>query len=95
MLKALESDLTRTEHAIDDVLHAIEQSPQWLSEYEGLKEQFRSSDGKDGKHLVNQMVGRWTSSILGWPARNEQAQVRSRVNKLSDAYGVLVPSALY
>jgi hypothetical protein len=92
VLKVLDSGLTRTEHVIDDVLHAIELSPQWLSEYEGLRERFKGGDGKDGKALVNQMVGRWTSSILGWPARDQSAQVNSRVNKLSETYSILVPS---
>jgi hypothetical protein len=92
VLKVLDSGLTRTEHVIDDVLHAIEQSPQWLSEYEGLRERFKGRDGKDGKKLVNQMVGRWTSSVLGWPARERGAQVPSRLNKLSETYSVLVPS---
>lgn len=92
VLKVLDSGLLRTEHVIDEVLHAIEQSPRWLSEYEGLRERFKTKDGKDGKHLVNQMIGRWTSSILGWPARDGRAQVSSCLNKLSETYSILVPS---
>ncbi len=83
--EVLASGLPRTEHVIDDVLHAIEHSARWRAVYEGLCSRF-------GKALVNQMVGRWTSSILGWPARADRAQVPSRTNALSESYSVLVPS---
>jgi hypothetical protein len=84
--EVLASGLPSTEHVIDDVLHAIEHSAKWCAVYEGLCCRF-------GKALVNQMVGRWTSSILGWPARPDRAQVASRTNTLSESYSVLVPSS--
>jgi hypothetical protein len=84
--EVLASGLPRTEHVIDDLLHAIERSPQWRAVYDGLCSRF-------GKALVNQMVGRWTSSILGWPARADRAQVAARTNTLSESYSVLVPSS--
>jgi hypothetical protein len=91
--KVLESGLPRTEHVIDEVLQAIEQSPQWRAEYDGLCERFGKNEESNGKPLVNQMIGRWTSAILGWPARDTKAQVPSRHNGLSETYSVLVPSA--
>ncbi|QJW85370.1 hypothetical protein HK414_24295 [Ramlibacter terrae] len=83
--EVLASGLPPTEHVIDDVLHAIERSVQWRAVYDGLCSRF-------GKALVNQMIGRWASSIPGWPARADRAQVASHTNTLSESYSVLVPS---
>ena len=84
VVDVLERGVQRTEHVIDEVFLAIEAHRLLRAEYEGLC-------GKHGADLTNQMIGRWTSSILGWPARTGGAQVPAR-NTLSKTYSVLVPT---
>ena len=68
-----------SEHVIDEVFHAIESSPRWLREYEGLC-------AKHTKTVVNSLGGYWIGRALGKRGRK---QVPSERTTLLGSYSLL------
>jgi hypothetical protein len=68
-----------TEHVIDDVFHAIEQSPEYLPQYDRLCQQL-------GKHVVNTWCGQWIANAL---EKTGEVQVPRRKSSLIGSYSLL------
>jgi hypothetical protein len=68
-----------TEHVIDEVFFAIEQSPKWHSEYERLCATF-------GKAVTNNWGGRWIGKALDKVGKR---QVPSKRSRLITSYSLL------
>ncbi|KQY15720.1 hypothetical protein ASD28_22915 [Massilia sp. Root133] len=68
-----------TEHVIDDVFHAIETNPKFLSLYHILCHDL-------GKNVVNNWCGQWVAHALG---KIGEVQVQSRRSTLIGSYSLL------
>jgi hypothetical protein len=66
-------------HVIDEVMHAIETNPQWLSRYNKLCDEL-------GRHVVNSRCGYWIANVLD---KLGEIQVPSRKNTLTESYSLL------
>jgi len=72
-----------TEHVIDDVFHAIENSPEFRRRYDGLCQ-------KLGTTVVNNWCGQWVAHALG---KTGEQQVASRRSSLIGSYSLLDATA--